>query len=88
MSKKNKQTKENYNFSKLIGYIIVTCFVLFLGSFVYQAITTEYNDSTKRWCANCQIYHDINEEQENEIWCNNCQTWHAPNEESGTVTIK
>ena len=88
MSKKNKHVKKDSSFSKLIGYSIVACFVLFLGSFIYQAVTTEYIDAMQRWCDNCQTYHNIDEEQENEVWCNNCQAWHAPNEESRTVNIK
>ena len=48
MSKKNKHVKKDSSFSKLIGYSIVACFVLFLGSFIYQAVTTEYIDATQR----------------------------------------
>ena len=32
MSKKNKHAKKESNFSKLIGYGIVACFLIFLAS--------------------------------------------------------
>jgi|KNS9DCM_BmetaT_FD_k123_4689_1 hypothetical protein len=75
------------SFSNIVGTLFLVCFIGFFASFVYSFITTESTDSTKRWCQNCNTYHDITEEVENEIWCENCKTWHAPNEESRTRTI-
>ena len=94
MSKKDKQIKEKFNFTKLIGFLVVGCFCVFFINFIYEGATilldqTEENiDSTKRWCANCNTFHDINDETIEEIWCNNCQTWHVPNEESRTPNIR
>tara|TARA_B100001996_G_scaffold118945_1_gene90062 strand:+ start:115 stop:381 length:267 start_codon:yes stop_codon:yes gene_type:complete len=87
MADKKKQTKDKFNFTKLIGYLVVGSFCMFLASFIYQAINVESTDATQRWCENCQVFHDINDETVDEIWCNNCQTWHAPNQESGTKKI-
>ena len=94
MSKKDKQVKEKFNFTKLIGFLVVGCFCVFFINFVYESATIlldkneETIDSTKRWCENCNIFHDINDDTIEEIWCNNCQTWHAPNEESRTPNIR
>tara|TARA_Y100000996_G_scaffold100788_1_gene72971 strand:+ start:288 stop:554 length:267 start_codon:yes stop_codon:yes gene_type:complete len=82
MSKKNKKIKQRFSLSKLTGIIVVSSFCLFLGSFIYEIANAESIDPTQRWCANCNTYHDINDETLEEIWCNNCNTWHAPNEES------
>ena len=83
----SKKEIKNVDSSKYIGYIVITCIVLFVGSFVYKFITSDEN-SSKRWCANCNTFHDINDETIEEILCNNCQTWHAPNEESRTPNIR
>ena len=94
MSKKNKKVKEKFNFTKLIGFLVVGCFCVFFINFIYESATIlldkneETIDSTKRWCENCNTFHDINDETIDEIWCNNCQTWHAPNEESRTPNIR
>jgi len=94
MSKKDKQIKEKFNFTKLIGFLVVGCFCVFFINFIYESATIlldkteETIDSTKRWCANCNTFHDINDETIEEVWCNNCQTWHAPNEESRTPNIR
>ena len=74
--------------STILGAFIVICFISFFASFVYRFITVDKPDSTKRWCQNCNTYHDISEEVEDEIWCENCKTWHAPRDESATPTIK
>ena len=94
MSKKNKKVKEKFNFTKLIGFLVVGCFCVFFINFIYESATIlldkneETIDSTKRWCENCNTFHDINDDTIEEIWCNNCQTWHAPNEESRTPNIR
>ena len=76
------------SFSSILGTLILICFIGFFTSFIYRFITAEKTDPTKRWCQNCNTYHDISEEVENEIWCENCKTWHAPRDESATPVIK
>ena len=88
MPKKDKKIKEKFNFSQLIGFLVVGCFCIFFVNFIYQAVTTETVDPTKRWCPTHNTYHDINENVNDEIWCNNCKTWHAPNQESQTSNIR
>ena len=87
MGKKVIKSNE-ISFSSILGTIVLICFIGFFASFIYRFITTERNDSTKRWCQNCNTYHDITEEVENEIWCENCKAWHAPRDESSTPAIK
>ena len=82
-----KVINKKFDMSKFFGSAIIGLFFLFLGSFIYEAVNAENLDSNKRWCANCNTYHDINDETLEEIWCNNCQTWHAPNEESRSSKI-
>ena len=79
---KNKDSKKSFNFGKINGFIIVMCMIAFLSTFVYEFIKADSVDSNSRWCANCQTYHNINEEREDEVWCNNCNAWHAPRDES------
>ena len=68
MSKKDKQIKEKFNFTKLIGFLVVGCFCVFFINFIYESATIlldkteETIDSTKRWCENCNTFHDINDE--------------------------
>ena len=94
MSKKDKQIKEKFNFTRLIGFLVVGCFCVFFINFIYEGATIlldkteETIDSTKQWCPTHNTYHDINENVDDEIWCNNCKTWHAPNEESRTPNIR
>tara|TARA_Y100000590_G_C14904673_1_gene707704 strand:- start:167 stop:427 length:261 start_codon:yes stop_codon:yes gene_type:complete len=84
----SKKEIKNVDSSKYIGFIVIACILLFTGSFVYKFIASD-NNSSQRWCANCNTWHDINDDTiEGEVWCNNCQTWHAPNEESSTPSIK
>ena len=76
------------SFSSIFGTLVLICFIGFFASFIYRFATAENADATKRWCQNCNTYHDITEEVENEIWCENCKTWHAPRDESTAPTIK
>tara|TARA_B100000029_G_scaffold245303_1_gene242429 strand:- start:1269 stop:1532 length:264 start_codon:yes stop_codon:yes gene_type:complete len=76
------------SFSSILGAFVLLCFIGFFASFIYRFVTAENADATKRWCQNCNTYHDITEEVENEIWCENCKTWHAPRDESTAPTIK
>ena len=87
---KKIKEKKGLNYTKLLGIIISLCILSFFISFIYKFSTTTYSGAgtNQRWCANCQVFHDINETQENEIWCKNCNAWHAPNQESGTQSIK
>ena len=87
--KKIKERK-GLNYSKIIGIFITLCIVSFFITFIYKFSTTTSSEAgpNQRWCANCQVFHNINETQTNEIWCNNCKTWHAPNQESSTQSIK
>ena len=76
------------SFSSILGTLFLICFIGFFTSFIYRFITSEKADPTKRWCQNCNTYHDISEEIEDEIWCENCKTWHAPRDESAKPAIK
>ena len=65
-----------------IPFCILACISLFIFRF-----TTSEDDPSKRWCANCNTWHDINDDTIEEIWCNNCNTWHAPRDESSNNQI-
>ena len=87
MGKKIKKSGK-ISFSTILGTFIIILFCGFFSTFIYQFITSNSADNTKRWCPTHNTYHDITDEIEDEVWCNNCQTWHAPNDESRTPSIK
>ncbi|MBI65190.1 MAG: hypothetical protein CMG64_02715 [Candidatus Marinimicrobia bacterium] len=80
---KNKKHSPNKSAGVMpIIYIGLFCTLTF-ALFSYKFFTSEGSNPNKRWCQNCQTYHDINDDNlDNEIWCENCQKWHAPNQES------
>jgi len=71
--------------NKIISFIktwsIPVCLLACISLFIFRFVTSEEN-SSQRWCENCNTFHDINDDTIEEVWCNNCNTWHAPKDES------
>lgn len=71
----------------LTSWSVPFCILACITMFIFKVFTSE-GDASKRWCSNCNVFHDVNDQTIEETWCNNCNTWHAPKDESNSQIIQ